>query len=317
MNLTDPIYSNENAAREHLEALHWPDGPICPHCGTVGNAVKLAGKSTRPGVYKCREPECRKPFSVTVGTVMERSKIPLNTWLAAMALMTASKKGVSAHQLHRQLGLRYESAWFLAHRLRHAMADTKPGPIGGENKFVEADESYVGGKGRNKAFGPTPKKHAVFSLVERGGQARSFHVGRVSAETLRPIIVKVVSRKSDLMTDDSNVYVNVGREFATHQTVDHSWDEYVRKANWYAGRAPYKITTNTVEGYFAILKRGITGIYHHVSEAHLASYLAEFDFRYNNRAALGIDDAERAERLAKGTVGKRLTYRRPDGTAYA
>jgi transposase-like protein len=227
MNLTDPVYSDENKAREHLEALHWPDGPICPHCGTIGNAVKLAGKSTRPGVYKCREPECRKPFSVTVGTVMERSKIPLNTWLAAMALMTASKKGVSAHQLHRQLGLRYESAWFLAHRLRHAMADTKAGPIGGENKFVEADESYVGGKGRNKAFGPPPKKHAVFSLVERGGQARSFHVARVSAETLRPIIVRVASRKSDLMTDDSNVYVSIGKEFASHQTVDHSWDEYV------------------------------------------------------------------------------------------
>jgi transposase-like protein len=197
------------------------------------------------------------------------------------------------------------------------MADTKPGPIGGENKFVEADESYVGGKGRNKAFGPPPKKHAVFSLVERGGQARSFHVAHVTAQTLRPIIVKVVSRKSDLMTDDSNVYINVGKEFSSHQTVDHSWDEYVRKANWYAGRAPYKITTNTVEGYFAILKRGIIGVYHHVSEAHLASYLAEFDFRYNNRAALGVDDAERAARLAKGAVGKRLTYRRPHGAAYA
>jgi transposase-like protein len=317
MNLTDPIYSDEDKAREHLEALHWPDGPICPHCGTVGNAVKLAGESTRPGVYKCREPECRKPFSVTVGTVMERSKIPLNKWVAAMAMMTASKKGVSAHQLHRQLGIGYEAAWFLAHRLRHAMTDPKAGPIGGENKFVEADETFVGGKGKNRAYGPTPKKHAVFSLLERGGEVRSFHVANVTAATLRPIIVKMASRKSDLMTDDGNWYIGIGKEFASHQTVDHSWDEYVRHANWYAGRAPYKISTNAVEGYFAILKRGIMGIYHHVSEAHLHRYLAEFDFRYNNRSAVGVEDAERAEKLAKGAVGKRLMYRRPDQTAHA
>ncbi len=314
MNLTDPVYSDEAKAREHLEKLHWPDGPICPHCGSVDNAVKLQGKSTRPGLCKCRD--CRKPFSVTVGTVMERSKIPVNKWLAAMALMTASKKGVSAHQLHRQLGIGYEAAWFLAHRLRHAMNDPKAGPIGGENKFVEADETYVGGKGHNRAYGPTPKKHAVMTLVERKGEARSFHIANVTAKTLRPIIVKVASRQSDFMTDDANWYTGVGSEFASHQTVDHSWDEYVRHANWYAGGAPYIISTNTVEGYFSILKRGIMGVYHHISEAHLPRYLAEFDFRYNTRSALGVEDAERADKLAKGAVGKRLMYRRPDKTVH-
>jgi hypothetical protein len=216
--------------------------------------------------------------------------------------MASSKKGFSAHELHRVLGTNYETAWFLFHRLREAAVDVAPAVLGGEEKFVEADESYVGGKARNKAYGPPPKKMAVFTLVERGGESRSKHVSDVTAETIRPLIVTAASRKSHLRTDESGVYWSVGEEFKTHQTVVHSADEYVR------GDAH----TNTVEGYFAILKRGIYGTYHHVSEAHLHRYLAEFDFRYSNRSKLGIEDAERAATLLRGTKGKRLLYRQPD-----
>lgn len=306
MNITDPIYSDENKAREHLEKIHWPHGPVCPHCGSVNNATKLKGKSTRPGVYKCKTKGCRKPFSVTVGTLMHRSKIPLNKWLAAMHLMTASKKGVSAHQLHRMLGITYESAWFLAHRLRAAMFDPKAGPIGGEGKTVEADETFVGGKAKNRAYRKEPpKKQVVMTLVERDGEARSAHVANVTAKTLRPKIVTVADRKSYLMTDELKSYVRVGKEYAGHGTVVHSNNEYVRGVFWH---------TNTVENYFSILKRGIFGIYQHVSEAHLHRYLGEFDFRYNNR---NISDAERSQKALRGLVGKRLTYRRTNETAYA
>lgn len=303
MNITDPIYSDETKAREHPESLQWPDGPICPHCGSIDNSTELKGKSTRPGVYKCKD--CRKPFSVTVGTLMERSKIPINKWLAAMALMTASKKGVSAHQLHRMLGVSYPSAWFLAHRLRAAMTDPKPGPIGGQNKVVEADETFVGGKAKNRAFKEPPKKQAVMTLVERDGGARSFHVANVTAKTLRPIVVKVASRESYLMTDEAGMYKSIGREFAGHGTVNHSIEEYARGGFWH---------TNTAENFFSILKRGIYGVYHHVSEAHLHRYLAEFDFRYNTRR---ISDAARAEIALRGMVGKRLTYRRINGAPNA
>jgi transposase-like protein len=318
MNLTSPIYTDERKAREHLESLVWPDGPFCPHCGNAATdrITKLKGKSTRPGVFKCND--CEKPFSVTVGTVYERSHVPLNKWLLATHLMTSSKKGMSAHQLHRTLGVTYKTAWFMAHRIREAMKDAGvPGPIGGEGKFVEADETFVGGKAKNKAYGPPPKKRAVFALVERGGEVRSFHVANVTAQTLRPIIVKHASRQSDFMTDEGNWYTSVGREFASHGTVDHSWKEYVRHANWYDGRAPYKISTNAAEGYFSILKRGIYGVYHHVSEAHLHRYLAEFDFRYNNRAKLGVNDGERAAKALKGIMGKRLTYRISRSAAHA
>lgn len=305
MNITDPIYSNEDKAREHLESLQWPNGPVCPHCGNCDGEriTKLQGKSTRPGVFKCKE--CRKPFSVTVSTVMERSKIPLTKWLAAMHLMTASKKGVSAHQLHRMLGVTYESAWFLAHRLREAMRDPNPGPIGGDNKVVEVDETYMGGKAKNRAYKAPPKKEAVMALVEREGEVRSFHVANVTAKTIRPIIVKVASRASYIMTDESVVYPKLGREFSGHGSVNHSADEYVRGGFWH---------TNTIENYFSILKRGVYGVYHHVSEAHLKRYLVEFDFRYNNRH---ITDAERAAKALEGIRGKRLTYRRPDEAAHA
>ena len=304
IDLTAPIYHNDRAARKHLESLLWPDGPNCPRCGVMGDRItKLKGKSTRPGVYKCKD--CRKPFTVTVGTVMERSKIPLCKWVLAAQLMASSKKGMSAHQLHRLLGTTYETAWFLFHRLREAAWNPKRGPIGGENKVVEADETYIGGKAKNKAFGPPPKKHPVFALVEREGEVRSFHVTNVNSKTLRPIIVETASRKSYLMTDESPVYPKVGKEFSGHGTVNHSAKEYVRGSFWY---------TNTVESYFALLKRGVYGNFHSISEAHLHRYLSEFDFKYNTRK---MSDAERGDELLRGAKGKRLMYQQPRETAHA
>jgi len=232
VDLTNPIYHDDNAAREHLESLLWPDGAVCPRCGVMGDRItKLKGKSTRPGVHKCKD--CRKPFTVTVGTVMERSKIPLSKWVMAAQLIASSKKGLSAHQLHRMIGTTYETAWFLFHRLRECAIDPSRGPIGGDNKVVEVDETYVGGKAKNAHRNkPVPKKAAVVSLVERDGEVRSFHVTNVNSKTLRPIIVKNASRKSYLMTDDSSVYPNVGKEFSGHGSVNHSAGEYVRGDFW-------------------------------------------------------------------------------------
>lgn len=312
MNLTDPIFHDADKAREHLEAQRWPNGPICPHCGVVGEATALQGRAHRPGVYQCNA--CREQFTVTVGTVFERSKIALNKWLLASYLMASSKKGVSAHQIGRTLGVTYKTAWFMCHRLREAMTDASPSPMGGEGKVVEADETVVGGKERNKRLSKrNPKnigavgKQVAFTLVERNGRARSFHVANVTGKTLRPIMVKHVDRKSALMTDDAGQYRPIGKEFASHETVNHGIEEYVR------GDAH----SNTVEGYFSILKRGVIGVYHHVSEAHLSRYLAEFDFRYSNRIALGVTDAMRADELLRGIGGKRLTYRRTGEGAHA
>jgi transposase-like protein len=289
--LTNPAFTDEDEARKFLEASRWPDGPVCPFCGQMETVSKLGGKSMGPGWYFCND--CRDKFTVRVGTLYERSHIPLHKWLLATHLMVSSKKGVSAHQLHRILGITYKSAWFMAHRIREAMAPKKPTPIGGNGKWVEADESFVGGKAINNAFGDPPPKQAVFALVERQGEVRSYHVANIKASTFRPYIVKITSRDSILMTDEGKWYTTVGREF------DHGRKEYVR------GEAH----TNTVEGYFSLLKRGINGIYHHVSEAHLHRYLAEFDFRYNTRTKLGVSDAERAAMTLKGIEGKRLTYR--------
>ena len=301
--ITNPIYSDANKAREHLEALHWPNGPVCPHCGNCDakRITKLAGKSTRAGVHKCKE--CVKPFTVTVGTIFEDSKIPLNKWLMAFRLLNGAKKGMSAHELHRDLGITYKSAWFMSHRIREAMK-TEGGPLGGPNEVVEADETYVGGKARNRAFRkPAPKK-AVVALVTRDGHARSFHVANVNAATLRPLIVTNVDRASHLMTDESPVYVRTGREFAGHTTVIHSANEYVRKGGF--------AHSNTAENFFSIFKRGVIGTYHHMSEAHLGRYCAEFDFRYNTRK---MSDAERSAEAVRGARGKRLTYRQPSTLA--
>ncbi|HWA62569.1 MAG TPA: IS1595 family transposase [Caulobacteraceae bacterium] len=307
MSLSDPIFHDDEAARKHLEALRWPNGPYCPRCGEAEAITRLQGKSTAPGLCICKS--CRTKFSVTMGTVFERSHIPLSKWMLGFRLMASSKKGISAHQLHRSLDITYKSAWFMAHRIREAMALPPEGaaPMGGEGKVIEADATYIGGKEKNKHRSKRdPKKiggagkQIAHVLVERGGEARSHHVANVTGKTLRPIIVKHASRKSALMTDEHGGYYHVGKEFARHETVDHGKDEYVRGDAY----------SNTAESYFAILKRGVYGTFHHVSEAHLHRYLAEFDFRWTNRAARGVDDRERANEAVRGATGKRLTYRR-------
>mgnify|MGYP003626966860 CR=1 FL=1 len=298
--LSKKHFHDEDAAFSYLESILWPDGARCPHCGVIDNAGKLKGKSTRTGLWKCYS--CRKQFTVKVGTVFEHGRIPLHKMLQATYLMCSSKKGVSAHQLHRSLEITYKSAWFLAHRIREAMREGKlPGGMGGDNKVVEADETFVGGKAKNAHGDRVPPKEAVFSLVERDGRVSSHHVPSVTAKTLRPILVTHVDRKSWLMTDEAGQYVAMGREFAGHGTVNHSIDEYVRHGGF--------MHTNTVEGYFGILKRGLTGTYQHCSQRHLKRYLGEFDFRYNYRQALEYDDTARTEHALSGIVGKRLTYR--------
>ena len=297
--LQNPIFHDESKARKWLEAQIWPDGPVCPHCGSY-EPTALKGKAHRPGLYQCNEKECRQQFTVTVGTLFERSKIPLGKWLMATYLLSASKKGMSTRQLSRMLGVSVKSSWFMMHRIREAMREGKAGPLGGQNKVVEADETYIGGKAKNRAFGPPPKKEALVALVERDGSVRSFHMESVNAKTLRPILVAQIDRASFLMTDESAVYTKTGREFKGHGTVNHSIKKYVR-GNFYH--------SNTVENYFSILKRGINGNYQWVSAKHLKRYLGEFDFRYNTR---DVTDFERTAIAAKGIQGKRLTYRRPD-----
>ena len=301
-NLTAPQFTDETKAREYLERLRWPQGPTCPHCGSF-DATRLVGKKHRAGLVQCND--CREQFTVTVGTVFERSKVPLNKWLLCNHLLCASKKGMSAKQIERMLGVTYKTAWFMCHRIREAMkTDGTDGPLGGPNTVVEADETFVGGKARNRAYRAPADKKAVVALVERDGNVRSFHVANVNAATLRPLIVTHVDRASHLMTDESVVYTRVGREFAGHTTVIHSANEYVRKGGF--------AHSNTAENFFSIFKRGVIGTYHHMSEAHLARYTAEFDFRYNTRK---VTDGERADAALLGIAGKRLTYRRTDRLA--
>lgn len=300
-----PYFNDDETARRHLEAIRWPDGPVCPHCGTGGTAYPRS----KPGLYRCAARECRKDFTATVGTLFERSHIPLSTWFKAVYLLCSSKKGISAHQLHRMLGITYKSAWFMAHRVREGMREGFTGPIGGQNRVVEADETYVGGKERNKHANKrlhkgrgAVGKEAVVSLVERGGKVRSRHVADVSAKTLKPMMKEQIDAATYLMTDESRVYEKLGKEFSGHSSVNHSIKEYVR------GEAH----TNTAENYFSILKRGLIGTYHHVSAEHLKRYVGEFDFRYNNR---DVSDVERTEIAMKGIEGKRLLYRSSEAAA--
>lgn len=318
MNIFEPRFQNEDAAREHLEALHWPEGPFCPHCGST-NAKRLPaqrGRKTkahpegalRKGVVQCND--CRQQYTVTVGTVFESSKVPLHKWLYVNHVLCSSKKGTSAHQIARNIGVSYKTAWFMMHRIREAMKDVDGGPIGGFGKTVEADETYVGGKTKNRnakqrrrfdeRVSHVADKQPVMALVERDGRVRSFHLAKVTGETLRSVLVTNVDRGSWLMTDDHSGYKTVGKEFTGHGVVKHSLGEYGRLGVFH---------TNTVEGFFSLLKRGIIGTYHHISEQHLARYTAEFDFRYNTRK---LDDFERADENLLGAVGKRLTYRRTD-----
>lgn len=307
VDLTNPIFTDADAARKHFEAIRWPDGAHCPYCGQFETVKELGGKSMGPGWYHCKD--CRRKFTAAVGTIYERSHIPMTKWLLATHLMCASKKGISAHQLHRMLGLPYKTAWFMAHRIREGMRELHPaGPLGGEGKTVEVDETYVGGKEKNKhrskrahPQGGSGGKEIVFALVERQGRVRSHHIPSVTAKTLRPIMEAQIATASTLYSDDGGA--RVAHEFPGHASVNHSIGEYVRG----------EVHTNTIEGYFSILKRGITGTYHHVSPQHLKRYLGEFDFRYNERSALNVSDAERTVKAIKGVIGKRITYQQTNG----
>ena len=307
--LTNPAFTDETKAREFLEKSRWPDGPVCPSCGQLDTVSALGGKSMGPGWYHCSE--CREKFTVRVGTLYERSHIPLHKWLLATHLIVSSKKGMSSLQLSRMLGITYKSAWFMTMRIREAMKPATIGPLGGEGKVVEADETYIGGKETNKHVSKRKKgnlggkgKEPVFALVERGGDSHSFHIAKITGDDLRPLIVTHTSRKSDLMTDQGGQYFHVGKEFARHETVNHGADEYVR------GDAH----TNTAECRFSLMKRAVFGTHHSISEAHLHRYLTEWDFKWNTRQ---MKDGERAAKALKGIEGKRLTYRPADKAADA
>ena len=308
--LNQAHFQDAEQARVYLERLRWPDGPICPHCGVIANHYALKGKTHRAGLWKCRA--CREQFSITVGTVFERSKIPLNVWLQAVHLLCSSKKGMSSHQLHRTLGVTYKTAWFMTHRIREAMTERKFfGSLGSGGGTVEADETFwgngpqskIGREDTGKRRG-IDRKMKIFSIVERGGKARSFVVQSVTGATLKPILALHAAADAKLMTDEGTAYRGIRKAglFKSHDTVNHSLGEYARG----------HVTTNTVESFFAILKRGLVGTFHHVGEQHLQRYVSEFDFRYNNRMALGVSDSERTTIALKGIAGKRLTYRRTD-----
>jgi transposase-like protein len=297
-----PHFRDDEAARKFLEGLLWPEGkPVCCHCGVIGHAYA----TKRAGVYRCAEKACRKDFSVTMKTVMERSHIALHKWLQGFHLMSASKKGVSAHQLHRSLDITYRSAWFMAHRIREAMRAGGLAPMGGEGEIVEIDETFIGRKeGVEKGRAGFGHKNVVLSLVGRDGTARSFHVDSVKREDIIPIVKANVAKETHVMTDESNTYTKLGDHFAKHDAVDHSREEW----GYTDRKTGTKINTNTIEGFYSIFKRGMKGVYQHCGEQHLHRYLSEFDFRYSNRVALGVDDKERARRALSGAAGKRLTY---------
>lgn len=303
MNLTDPIFTDETKAREHLEAIRWPDGkPVCVHCGGVDRVYRLQGKAHRPGLFHCND--CDGQFTVTTGGVMESSHVPLNKWVLAFRLMASSKKGISAHQLHRTISVTYKTAWFMAHRIREAMRPVDPEKLGGEGEIIESDETYWGPKDRdtdpryrNRRRGKPGKggKQAIMTLVQRRGGSRSVVMERLATRDVFKVLRDNADTMSRLMTDEGTSH---NWEFAKHEKVKHGAKEYARG----------DVSTNTVEGFFGVFKRGMRGTYQHCGEQHLQRYLHEFDFRYSNRIALGIDDAERALRAIKGAEDKRLTY---------
>jgi transposase-like protein len=300
---TEARFQNEKAARAHLESIRWPTGPVCPHCGGTERNSLLKGKSHRPGLYFCGD--CRKPFTVTVGTVFERSKIPLHKWLLAMQLMCSSKKGMSSHQLHRTLGVTYKTAWFMTHRIREAMrVGGLAVPFGVGGGGVEVDETYIGrDHDKPKPKRGYPNKHRVLSLLDRStGQTRSMVVDDMHWRALLPILEENISHEARILTDEGGSYSRTRLYFAAHETVNHRAEEYVRLSD-------RSVHTNTIEGFFSIFKRGMKGVYQHCGKQHLHRYLAEFDFRYSNRANLGVSDAQRADLALKGISGKRLTYK--------
>lgn len=294
--LSAPHFHDEEAAYAYVEARIWPNGAVCPHCGGVDRVGKLQGKTTRPGLWKCYQ--CRKPFTVKLGTIFEDSKVPMRLWLQAMYLIAGSKKGISSNQLHRILGVTLKTAWFMSHRIREAMADTGDWPLGGLGVTVEADETFIGtlpGREVKKAYF---HKMKVLALVERGGRSRAMVVETLGVPEIQPILLENVQRLSKLYTDEASHYQSIGRFFYQHDTVRHNVGQYVKG----------DVNTNTIEGYFSIFKRGMRGIYQHCAKKHLHRYVAEFNFRYANRVALGYNDTDRADALLRGIIGKRLTY---------
>lgn len=305
--LTDTIFHDEDAARAHFEAIRWPGGRTCPHCGTGGNSTLMKGKTTRAGLYKCKD--CRKPFTATMGTIYERSHIPLHKWLLATHLLCASKKGMSATQLHRMLGFgSYRTAWFMAHRIREAMRSDDTTPMGEGGGDVFADETYFG---RNpdapKSRTPFRNLNQILTLVDRttGRSTSIVFDGTITAANITPVLQANIAKEARLLTDEARHYSAAKHVFAAHGTVAHARGEYV-------SREDRTITTNQIEGFFGIFKRGMRGIYQHCGKQHLHRYLAEFDFRYTNRAATGCNDADRARKAVEGAIGRRLTYARPN-----
>jgi transposase-like protein len=305
-NLSAPHFHHEESAYAYVEARLWPNGPVCPHCGGVDRISKMQGKSTRVGAYKCYQ--CRKPFTVKIGTIFEDSKVPMRVWLQAMYLIAGSKKGISSNQLHRILGVTLKTAWFMSHRIREAMRSNDMTPFGGEGGVVEVDETFIGqlkGVPKRRAF---HHKMKVLALIDRDSRkARTMVIDNVNAETLMPIVMNNVAREARIMTDEHSGYRYLKDHFAAHGTTSHGRGQYVDLED-------RTVHSNTVEGYFSIFKRGMKGVYQFCGEQHLHRYLAEFEFRYNNRVALGIEDTERSDRLLQGIVGKRLTYGRVGAT---
>jgi transposase-like protein len=313
--MSHPCYHDEDAARAELEAIRWPNGPYCPKCGSLDRvkATTAPNKVHGGGWYHCQD--CRRKFTVRVGSIFHRSHVPLHKWLLSFRLMNSSKKGFSAHQLMRTLEVDYKTAWFLEHRVRECMDDSDGSPLGGKDQVLEMDETYLGpaaeglhakdnwhfvnGKGWVQRV--VDKKQKIVTLVERGGRARSIHVNNLNSSTILAILLQNADRESRLHTDESRIYMRPGRIMAEHESVNHRAEEWVRG----------DVTTNTVESYFSVFKRGMKGTYQHCSEKYLQRYLNEFDFRHSNRAALGVDDAERTTRAIQGATGRRLLYRQP------